>query len=163
MPLQREMLSAFHNLHWCMHAQSFRLFATPQTVACQAPLSMEFLRQEYCAGCHGPLQGIFLTQGSNPCLLCLLHWQACSLLLEPPGKETIPNFILLVVSFSPQLLIASRKQSEQLYTFSFSFHTIMVCKLCSSNNRKWSSRSLKTNTQRHWKNSCHGPGTFLST
>ena len=22
------------------------------------------------------IQGIFLTQGSNPCLLCLLHWQA---------------------------------------------------------------------------------------
>ena len=27
-------------------------------------------------GCHVLLQGIFLTQGSNPYLLCLLHWQA---------------------------------------------------------------------------------------
>ena len=27
-------------------------------------------------GCHALLLGIFLTQGSNPCLLCLLHWQA---------------------------------------------------------------------------------------
>ena len=26
-------------------------------------------------GCHFLLQGIFLTQGSNPCLLRLLHWQ----------------------------------------------------------------------------------------
>ena len=25
-------------------------------------------------GCHALLQGIFLTQGSNPCHLCLLHW-----------------------------------------------------------------------------------------
>ena len=25
--------------------------------------------------CHALLQGIFLTQGSNPCLLRLLHWQ----------------------------------------------------------------------------------------
>ena len=33
-------------------------------------------------GCHFLLQGIFLTQGSNPCLLCLLHWQADSLLLH---------------------------------------------------------------------------------
>ena len=24
-------------------------------------------------GCHACLQGIFPTQGSNPCLLCLLH------------------------------------------------------------------------------------------
>ena len=27
------------------------------------------------AGCHFLLQGIFPTQGSNSCLLCLLHWQ----------------------------------------------------------------------------------------
>jgi len=27
-------------------------------------------------GCHALLQGIFLTQESNPHLLCLLHWQA---------------------------------------------------------------------------------------
>ena len=27
-------------------------------------------------GSHCFLQGIFLTQGSNPCLLHLLHWQA---------------------------------------------------------------------------------------
>ena len=26
------------------------------------------------------------TQGSNPYLLCLLHWQAGSLPLAPPGK-----------------------------------------------------------------------------
>ena len=31
-------------------------------------------------------KGSSLTQGSNPCLLCLLHWQAGSLLLVPPGK-----------------------------------------------------------------------------
>ena len=30
-------------------------------------------------GCHALLQGIFLTQGLNPHLLCLLHWQAGSL------------------------------------------------------------------------------------
>ena len=37
-------------------------------------------------GCHFLLQGIFPTQGSNPCLLCLLHWQAGSLPIVPPGK-----------------------------------------------------------------------------
>ena len=30
-------------------------------------------------GCHFQLQTIFLTQGSNPHLLCLLHWKVCSL------------------------------------------------------------------------------------
>ena len=33
-------------------------------------------------GCHFLLQGIFLTQGSNPHLLCLLHWQVNSLPLR---------------------------------------------------------------------------------
>ena len=37
---------------------------------------MGFSRQEYWSGCHSILQGIFPTQGSNPRLLCLLHfWQ----------------------------------------------------------------------------------------
>ena len=36
--------------------------------------------------CHALLQGIFLTQESNLCLLCLLHWQASSSPLTPPGK-----------------------------------------------------------------------------
>ena len=39
-------------------------------------------------GCHVLLQGIFLTQGSNPCLLHLVHWQAGSLPLAPPAKLT---------------------------------------------------------------------------
>ena len=37
-------------------------------------------------GCHPP--GIFLTQGSNPRLLRLLHWQSDSLPLAPPGKPS---------------------------------------------------------------------------
>ena len=36
-------------------------------------------------GCHFLLQGIFVTQGLNPWLLGLLHWQAGSLPLTPPG------------------------------------------------------------------------------
>ena len=37
-------------------------------------------------GCHALLQGIFSIQGWNPCLWHLLHWQAGSLTLVPPGK-----------------------------------------------------------------------------
>ena len=39
--------------------------ATPWTVAHQAPLSMEFSRQEYWSGCCFLPQGIFPSQGSN--------------------------------------------------------------------------------------------------
>ena len=55
------------------------LFVTPWAAACQAPLSMRLSRQEYWVGCHFLLQGIFLTQGLNP---CFLHWQADSLPLR---------------------------------------------------------------------------------
>ena len=34
-------------------------------------------------GCHALLQGIFLTQGLTPHLLCLLHWHVGSLPLAP--------------------------------------------------------------------------------
>ena len=40
-------------------------------------------------GCHFLRQGIFLTQGLNPHLLSLLHWQVGSLPLAPPGKPGI--------------------------------------------------------------------------
>ena len=47
-------------------AKSCPTLATPWTVACQAPLSMGFSRQEYWSGCHFLLQGIFPTPGWNP-------------------------------------------------------------------------------------------------
>ena len=43
-----------------------RLFATPWTVAYQAPLSMGFSRQLVLEGIAISFSGIFPTQGSNP-------------------------------------------------------------------------------------------------
>ena len=57
------------------------------TVACQAPLSKGFSRQEYWSGLSWSPQGIFPPQGSKlSLLLSLLHWQVGSLPLVPPGK-----------------------------------------------------------------------------
>ena len=47
------------------------LFATPWTVARQAPPSMVFSRQKYWSGLPFPSPGVFPTQGSN---LGLPHW-----------------------------------------------------------------------------------------
>ena len=41
---------------------------------------------------HFLLQGFFLTQGSNPRLVILLHWQVDSLPLAPPGE---PLFLVI--------------------------------------------------------------------
>ena len=49
------------------------------TVVHQASLSVEFPGQNTGAGCHFLLQGSFLIQGSNQ---CLLHWKVDSLLLS---------------------------------------------------------------------------------
>ena len=46
-----------------------RLFVTPGTIDCQAPLSMYSPGKNTGVGGHALFQGIFLTQGSNPRLL----------------------------------------------------------------------------------------------
>ena len=48
-------------------------------------------------GCHALLQGIFPTQGSNLCLLCLLHWQLGSLPLGPPCKPPQKSYTLSIL------------------------------------------------------------------
>ena len=63
------------------HFSRVRLFATPWTIARQAPLS-----KNTGVGCHALLKGIFLTQGLNQHLLCLLHWQVGSLPPVSLGK-----------------------------------------------------------------------------
>ena len=64
--------------HVCM-LSSVCLFATPWTVAHQAPLSVGFSKQEYWSGLPFLPPGDPPTQGLNP---CLLHWEAGSLPLS---------------------------------------------------------------------------------
>ena len=70
------------------HFSHVWLFATLWTVACQAPLSMGFSRPESWSGLLILLQGIFLTQGLNPCLLCLRHCRQIIYLLNHQGSLT---------------------------------------------------------------------------
>ena len=51
-----------------------QLLAAPWKAAHQAPLSLEFSRQENEVACHFLQQGIFPNKGSNPHFLHLLHW-----------------------------------------------------------------------------------------
>ena len=51
----------------CVQAGSVLLdSATPWTVACQAPLAMEFTRQEYWTGLSFPTSGDLLDPGIEP-------------------------------------------------------------------------------------------------
>jgi len=76
---------------YCMHAKSIQSCPTLcNPLDCNPPDS-SVLGNSPCkntgVGCHVLLQGIFLTQGSNLCLLCLLNWEACSLPRGPPEES----------------------------------------------------------------------------
>ena len=67
------------------------LFATPWTIAHQAPLSMEFSRQEYWSGLPFPSPGDLSNPGiklGSPTL------QADALPSEPPGKPYTPKELI---------------------------------------------------------------------
>ena len=71
------------HMYGCMCAaaakslQSCPVFVTPWTTRLLCPWNSP--GKNTGVGCHSFLQGIFLTQGSNLHLLCLLHWPADSL------------------------------------------------------------------------------------
>ena len=76
----------------CMPAKLLQLCLTPgNPMDCSPPGSSvhgDTPVKNTGVGCPALLQGIFLTQRSNLHLLHLLHWQAGSLPLAPPGKPS---------------------------------------------------------------------------
>ena len=94
-----------------VYSVMIQFFMTPWTVACQAPLSMGFPRQEYGMGCDFLLPGIFPSQISNLCLLCLLHRQADSLPLSHLGS---PHYVLY--SSSMNWMMPTHIEKRNLYS-----------------------------------------------
>ena len=68
-----------------------RLFATPWTVAYQAPPSIGFSRQEYWSGLPFPSPGDLPDPGIEPRSPA---WEADALTSEPPGKPFGTNMLL---------------------------------------------------------------------
>ena len=84
-----------------------RLFVIPWTIAHQAIAHRpwNFPGKNTKVGCHSLLLGIFPTQGSNPSVLCLLHWQVGSLPLAP--LDNLSTGLSPVSSFPPSSLNTS--------------------------------------------------------
>jgi len=83
------MKSSPRLMHACVLLSRFshvQLFATPWTIAHQAPLSMGFSRQEYWSGSPCPPPGDLPDTGIKPRSLAL---QEDSLPSEPPGKSLV--------------------------------------------------------------------------
>ena len=96
-----------------------RLFAKPWTVACWAPLSMAFSRQEYWSGLPFPSPGIFPTQSLNPCLLHLLHRQADALPLSHQARPGIVIGYILTGSQLFKLCRCSGPPFRQIFIYIF--------------------------------------------
>ena len=84
--LQVELYAIQKACWWCCSITKLRLtLCDPMDcIACQAPLSMGFARQEYWSGLLLPHPGDLPTQESNPCLLLAGGFFTT----EPPGKPT---------------------------------------------------------------------------
>ena len=65
--------------------------ATPWSVAHQAPLSVEFSRQEYWSGLLSPSPRDLPNPGTEPESPVFLHWQADSLPLSHLGRYKKSN------------------------------------------------------------------------
>ena len=80
-------------MHGCMLScfSHVQLFATLWTIACQAPLSMGFSRQEYWSGLPLPSPGDLPNPGTEPMSLTLADR---FFVTEPPGK---PEFTLNIL------------------------------------------------------------------
>ena len=110
----RHQLPEFTQSHVTPHKDApllllfFRLFATPWTVARQAPLSMEFSRQEYQSALPFPSPQDLPNPGIQPGSPGSRTLQADSLLSEPPGKlrinipSTMPHKETLLLN-TPQI------------------------------------------------------------
>ena len=106
----------------CVLLSHVQLSATLWTVACQAPLSMEFSRQEYWSGLLFPSPGDLPDPGTEPTFPAL---QADSLPSELPGKSknlgdedeklssctTVTVLILMLwkIPFVPSLMLDSKE------------------------------------------------------
>ena len=102
-----------HRGRICVHA-----LCSP--IDCSPPgSSIHGVLQNTGVGCHALLQGTFPTQGPNPCLLHLLHWQMGSLPLEPPGQN--------LCEYSQFMIIFCSKFSNSFYLLQnkiYSLHEI---------------------------------------
>ena len=100
---------------------------------------------------HALLQGLFLTQGLNAHLLCLLHWQMNSLPLGPHGKPRVLAFGALQKLFKvenhwteirtrttvSQYLMQTIREKTALVQASLNFDIYLIYLLIEALNKLW--------------------------
>ena len=85
----------------CLLTKSLLMCLFVTSMDCSPPGSsvhVDFPAKNISVGCHALLQEIFPTQGSNPCPLCFLHWQAGCSPLAYLGGPCVVNGLLHFVN-----------------------------------------------------------------
>ena len=104
------------------------LFVTPWTVACRAPLSMKFSRQEYGSSLPCPPPGDLPDPRIETTFLCVLPWQADSLPLCHLGSP-ICGFIFKQFYIHIMTIKSSGWDVQLLSVISFKKHQC-YCSVC---------------------------------
>ena len=78
---------------WAQWLSHVRLFATPWTVAHQAPLSMGISRQDYCSGLPFPSSGTLPNPRIEPASPALAGRLFTT---EPPGGKSLYNIVIWI-------------------------------------------------------------------
>ena len=73
-------------------------------------------------GCHSLFQGIFPTQGLNPHLLCLLHWQMGSLTTSTTQEAQQIGFSALFVTRKPHKGDREGRKPNRKYGNGIGYH-----------------------------------------
>ena len=132
------------------------LFMIPQTVACQAPLSLEFFRQEYWGGSPCSSLGDFPDPGIEPRSPAL---QEMSLRFELPGGSLLLEFLGVCCPFNPHFWYTPcschlmypylREYTCQIYQFiPFNNHSCCACHLALRDMPVQFSRSIMSDSLR---------------
>ena len=137
------------HLHTCVCARHSVMpdSATPQTVACKAPLSMDFPDKNTGVGCHLLLQGIFPTQGSKVCLSPALAGRIfyhCATRVEPLEHIQKPRSYGMILRYLVKLKIQTLWLSSSTDTHPWETHAHRQSHARINMKASFSKQTLKT-------------------
>ena len=137
----------FQHVYVLSHFSRVLLFATPWTVACQAPLSAGFSRQEYWSGLPFPSPGDRPKAGvepvslMSPALQILYHQHHLG---SPSHSRVMCNYLMT------SLIVYQFSKFSQIPLQFAKFHWVCICvkhNMIQQNQRLWSQRFLELTTE----------------
>ena len=119
--LSNQNLLKLWDAYWAWHIKVFNPEKHVASVPARPLCPWDSPGKNTGTGCHFLLWGVFPTQGSNPRLLCLLHWQVNSLPLSMLSLYKIVFQTGYLISLQIPLPFSPSPIVGQLTTFSIGY------------------------------------------